>query len=169
MTETGEKVISWLLFMRPRGSLGMIKHKNSMCYFSKMTLILVKVMAGYQVTSVSLKSDQSLMMSSNGNIFHVTLCVGKSSVTSEFPSQRPVMRSCDVFLDLQPNKCLSFNNRDAGELRCHRTHYDVTVMTARLFASLCYIMGHYLRGCAMVCLSWELFRKITVIYIKVSY
>ena len=40
-----------------------------------------------------------LMTSSNGNIFRVTgsLCV---EVTGEFPSQRPVTRSFDVFFDL---------------------------------------------------------------------
>ena len=35
------------------------------------------------------------------------LCVGNSQVTSEFPSQRPVTRSFDVFFDLRLNKCLS--------------------------------------------------------------
>ena len=46
-----------------------------------------------------------MMTSSNGNIFHVTgpLC-GNSPVTGEFPSQRPVTRSFDVFC---PNKRLS--------------------------------------------------------------
>ena len=49
-----------------------------------------------------------MMTSSNGNIFHVTgpLC-GDSPVTSEFPSQRPVTRSFDVFFDLCLNKRLS--------------------------------------------------------------
>ena len=37
----------------------------------------------------------------------VALCVGKSPVTGEFPSQRPVMRSFDVFFDLHFNKRLS--------------------------------------------------------------
>ena len=35
-------------------------------------------------------------------------------------------RSYDVFFDLCLNKRLS---RDAGDLRRHRAHYDVTVMT----------------------------------------
>ena len=48
------------------------------------------------------------MTSSNGNIFRVTgLCAGNSSVTGEFPSQRPVTRSFDVFFDLRLNKRLS--------------------------------------------------------------
>ena len=49
-----------------------------------------------------------MMTSSNGNIFQVTaLCEGNSPVTGEFPSQRPVTRSFDVFLDLGLNKQLS--------------------------------------------------------------
>ena len=48
-----------------------------------------------------------IMTSPNGNIFRVTgtLC-GKSPVTSEFPAQRLVRRSFDVFYDLRLNKRL---------------------------------------------------------------
>ena len=44
----------------------------------------------------------------NGNIFRVTghLC-GESPVTGEFPAQRPVTRSFDIFFDLHLNKWLS--------------------------------------------------------------
>ena len=53
----------------------------------------------------------NMTTSSNGNIFRVTgpLC-GNSPVTSEFPSQRPVMWSFDVFFDLRLNKCLSIQS-----------------------------------------------------------
>ena len=37
----------------------------------------------------------------------LALCAGNSPVTGEFPSQRPVTRSFDVFFDLCPNKRLS--------------------------------------------------------------
>ena len=37
----------------------------------------------------------------------LALCVGNSPVTGEFPSQRPVTRSIDVFFDLRLNKWLS--------------------------------------------------------------
>ena len=49
-----------------------------------------------------------MIASLNGNIFRVTgpLC-GNSPVTGEFPSQRPVTRSFDVFFDLRLNKRLS--------------------------------------------------------------
>ena len=51
----------------------------------------------------------SLMMtSSNGNIFRVTdPLYGKFTGPGEFPAQRPVTRSFDVFFDLRPNKRLS--------------------------------------------------------------
>ena len=55
-------------------------------------------------------------------------CAGNSPVTGEFPAQRPVTRSFDVFFD-----CAWINgwvnNREAGDLRRHRAHYDVTVMS----------------------------------------
>ena len=37
----------------------------------------------------------------------LAICVGKSPVTGEFPSQRPVTRSFDVFFDLRRNKQMS--------------------------------------------------------------
>ena len=45
-----------------------------------------------------------MMTSSNGNIFRVTgPFAGNSPVTDEFPSQRTVTRSFDVFFDLRQN------------------------------------------------------------------
>ena len=69
-----------------------------------------------------------MMTSSNGTIFRVTgpLC-GEFTGPGEFPAQRPVTRSFDVFLDLGLNKWLS-DNREAGDLRRHHGHYDVNVM-----------------------------------------
>ena len=70
-----------------------------------------------------------MMTSSNGNIFRVTgpLC-GEFTGPGEFPAQRPMMQSVDVFFDL----CLNndwVNNLEAGDLRCHRAHYDIIVMS----------------------------------------
>ena len=50
-----------------------------------------------------------MMMSSNGNHFHVTspLWEGNPSVPGGFPSQRPVTRSFDVFFDMRLNKRLN--------------------------------------------------------------
>ena len=49
-----------------------------------------------------------MMTSSNGNIFRVTgpLC-GEFTGPGEFPTQRPVTQSFDVFFDLRLNKGLS--------------------------------------------------------------
>ena len=55
----------------------------------------------------------------------LALCTGNSPVTGEFPSQRPVMRSFDIFFDLRLNKRL---RSEAGGLGHHRAHYDVNVM-----------------------------------------
>ena len=49
-----------------------------------------------------------------------------SPVPREFPAQRPVTWSFDVFFDLRLNKRLS--NREAGDLRRYRAHSDVIVM-----------------------------------------
>ena len=58
---------------------------------------------------LSMKNISEVMMtSSNGKIFRVTgpLC-GKFTGPGEFPTQRPVTRSSDVYFDLRPNKRLS--------------------------------------------------------------
>ena len=52
--------------------------------------------------------SHDMMTSSNGNVFRVTgpLC-GEFTGPGEFPTQRPVTRSFDVFFDLRLNKRLS--------------------------------------------------------------
>ena len=57
----------------------------------------------------------------------LALCAGNSPVTGEFPAQRPVTRSFDIFCDLRLNKRLG-KYREAGDLRRHHTHYDVIVI-----------------------------------------
>ena len=52
----------------------------------------------------------------------LALCAKNSSVTDEFPWQRPVTRNVDVFFDNWAN------NGDAVDLRRHCAHYDITVM-----------------------------------------
>ena len=50
-------------------------------------------------------SPGNIMTSSNGNMSALlALCAGNSPVIGEFPSQRPVTRSFDVFFDLWLNK-----------------------------------------------------------------
>ena len=57
----------------------------------------------------------------------LAFCAGNSPDPGEFPSQRPVAWSFDVFLI-----CAWINgwvnNGEASDLRRHRAHYDVTVM-----------------------------------------
>ena len=57
----------------------------------------------------------------------LAICVGNSAVPGEFPAQRPVTRSFDVFFDLHWINGWA-NNREAGDLRRYHAHYDVTVM-----------------------------------------
>ena len=65
------------------------------------------------------------MTSSNGKIFRVTGRLCESPVTGEFPAQRPVTWMFSLI-------CAGMNgwvnNREAGDLRRHHAHYDVTVM-----------------------------------------
>ena len=56
----------------------------------------------------------------------LALCAGNSPVADEFPTQRPVTRSFDGFIWING----WINNRDAGDLRRHRAHYDVIVMSS---------------------------------------
>ena len=59
----------------------------------------------------------------------LALCGGNSPVTGEFPSQRPVTRSFDVFFDLRLNKRMSKQSW-GWWLRRHHAHYDVIVMSS---------------------------------------
>ena len=58
----------------------------------------------------------------------LAICAGNSPVTGEFPSQSPVTRTFSliyVWIDGW------VNNGEAGDLRRHRAHYDVTVLKWR--------------------------------------
>ena len=57
------------------------------------------------------------------------------AVPGEFPAQRPVTRSFDVFFDQHLNKRLSKHNREAGDLRRYRAHYDVIVVLRTVMVS----------------------------------
>ena len=77
------------------------------------------------------------MTSSNGNNFALlAICAGNSPVPGEFPAQRPVTRSFDVFFDLCLNKRLRKQSwggwfetlsrplwRQCNELTVNVTHY----------------------------------------------
>ena len=57
----------------------------------------------------------------------LAICAGNSPVPGEFPAQRPVTRSFNVFFDLRLNKRLSKQSW-VGDLRRYRAHHDVTVL-----------------------------------------
>ena len=68
------------------------------------------------------------MTLSNGNIYRFTGPLrGESTGTRGLPLQMQVTRRFDVFSDLRLNNDWA-NNRDAGDLRRHRSHYDAAVM-----------------------------------------
>ena len=57
----------------------------------------------------------------------LAIFAGNSPVPGEFPSQKPVTRSFDVFFDLRLiNDWV--NTGEAGDLRRYQAHYDVTLM-----------------------------------------
>ena len=66
----------------------------------------------------------------------LAICVGNSPVNGEVPSQRPVTRSFDVFLSA-PWINDWVNNREAGDFRRHRAHYDVIVMKIHRIDPVC--------------------------------
>ena len=57
----------------------------------------------------------------------LAICAGNSPVNGEFPAQRPVTRGL-MFSFICAWINVWVNNREAGDLRRHRTHYDVTLM-----------------------------------------
>ena len=81
---------------------------------------------------------QSFMMTSSMETFStlLALCEGNPSVARGFSSQRPVMRSFDVFFDLHLNKRLSKQSRSQWfetPLRSLCRHYNVMFLSKFLF------------------------------------
>ena len=75
-----------------------------MCFWVMLSVLLDCL----DVTFMSFAVVLIMMTSPNGNYFRITgpLC-GEFTGPCEFPTQRPVTRSFDVFFDLRPNKRLS--------------------------------------------------------------
>ena len=73
----------------------------------------------------------------------LALCEGNPPVTSGFPSQRPVMQSCDVFFDLCLNKQLSKQSRCQWfdmPLRSLWRHCDD--MIPKAYSGLLHLLAH---------------------------
>ena len=62
----------------------------------------------------------------------LALCAGNSPLTSGFHSQRPATRSFDFFSLICAWINSWVNNREVGDLRRHRAHYDVIVMFVKV-------------------------------------
>ena len=63
----------------------------------------------------------------------LAICAGNSPVHGEFPAQKPVTRSFDVFFDLHLNKRLSKQSWGWCFFGPKHAHCDVTVMPTWLF------------------------------------
>ena len=83
----------------------------------------------------------------------LAFCSENPSVTGGFPPQRPVTRSSDVFFMICARTNGWAKNRDAGDLRRNRAHYDVT---ARSIVSVSVIIFRLLQ-CVTKCYSMKLF------------
>ena len=68
----------------------------------------------------------------------MAICAGNSPVPGEFPAQKPVTRSFDVFFDLRLNKRLSKRSWDWW-FQTLRAHYDAIEVT--IFTTLIYVNG----------------------------
>ena len=88
-----------------------------------------------------------MMTSSNGNIFFalLILCAGNSLDTGEFPSQRPVTRSFDVFFSA-PNSTVEWI---IVRLLIWDASVPVTHITVMCLVYFCDSFTHILRGCFM--------------------
>ena len=106
-------------------------HVLDKCYIRDLTVCTTVYVTWYSAWQAIIFFI--MMTLSNGKIFRVTghLC-GNSPVTSEFPAQRPMTQTFDVFFDLHLNNGW-VNNRKADKIRCHRTHYDAIVMMPLVF------------------------------------
>ena len=62
----------------------------------------------------------------------LAICAGNSLVTGEFPAQNQ-WRGALMFSLICAYMNGWVNNGEAGDLRCHRAHYDVTAMCFLLF------------------------------------
>ena len=92
---------------------------------------------GYGVYSIRSKCSQSWWRHQMETFTaSLAICAGNSPVPGEFPAQRPMTRSFDIFFDLRLNNDW-VNNRDVGDLRRYRAHCDVIVMVKPLSLMCC--------------------------------
>ena len=86
----------------------------------------------------------------------LAICAGNSPVPGEFPAQRPVTWSFDFsFICVWTNDWL--NDREAGDLRRNRAHYDVMVMRTKLYCEDTKL------NLVVITLSWRVTRLLLII------
>ena len=104
----------------------------------------------------------------------LALCAGNSLVTDEFPSQRPVTWSFDVFFDLCLNKRLSkqLRHRWLEMPSCSLWHHCNVLVTSLIYVlpwswlcgrQYCAILDHVIMGIHCIML-WVAIRLILVLY-----
>ena len=114
-------------------------HKESGTSYSTLSEVLNSVQVPCRV-----KSKHDMMTSSNGNIFRVTghLCgefrIRRSPVNSPHKGQ---WRGALIFSLICAWINAWVNNREAGDLRRHRAHYDVIVMNIYTLSKIL-LCGH---------------------------
>ena len=96
------------MFRIPNAFLKSIMFSQNL-HLSVVVLFLWKI---NELSEIAWDMSMTMMTSSNGNIFRVTgpLC-GEFTGLGEFPTQRPVTRSFDVFFDVRLIKRLSKHSR----------------------------------------------------------
>ena len=114
------EIRNWVFDMR----LTRTTNRQTQTYHNGVTLLIII----YHILQC-VKFIRCMMTSSNGTMLALlSLCAGNSPVTGEFPSQRPVTRSFDVFFRSAPWINGWVNNREPGYLRRHRARYDAILM-----------------------------------------
>ena len=96
------------------------------CIFIGPSMVGAEETSDYHIYGIYAKLARSMMTSSNGNIFRFT-----GPLYGEFTSHRwiPPHNGTLMFSLICAWTNGWVNNQDAGDLRRHRDHYDVTVMT----------------------------------------
>ena len=112
---TSRRFDSILVIYLPTDDLVPLKCQSDIRYYtveydtSQISVLIPYISIGQQTTHAA---PHHMMTSWIGNIFRVTgHCAGNSPIPNEFPAQRPVTRSFDVFFDLRLNKRLSKQSR----------------------------------------------------------
>ena len=110
------------LALLERGLVYRRRHNLSLCHPNFVVVLLLWILSP---SGLPLLAWWRYQMETFSTL--LALCEGNPPVTVGFPSQRPVTRNFYISLICAGTNSWA-NNRDAGDLRRYRAHYDVTVM-----------------------------------------